>query len=273
VLEQGTPPGQVARRAAGAGAVADWVGAIAGLDDPTLAILPLVGEAEAPLFVEELLTRAFHRDCQPRLRAELASLAAALSSGERTASLLVQLESDDEETRLTACVALGSRGNTAAVPALRRAVDDESPRVRVAALRALCDVGGRQAGQALAEILARTAELDDELVRTLLQTVSRAGGDDAELCLLAHLEHARATVRLAALAALRALEVFRRTDAVRGLLADGDVRVRLHALSVLERHGGPADVDAVRERLSDPDPRVRAMARDALQALQRERVI
>lgn len=276
VLEHATHSGAEAERSKArpdAEAVADWVGAIGGVDDPALAMLPFVGEAEAPLFVEELLSRAFHRDCQPGLRAELVSLAAALASGGRTGSLGEQLESDDEETRATACAALGTRGNTEAIPTLLRAAEDRSARVRGAALRALCDIGGQKAGAALAVLLERAADLDEELLRSLLQGVADAGCEDAEACILAHLEHSCPTVRLAALAALRRLESFDGTEAVRSLLSDADIRVRLHTLSVLERHGGPDDVDAVSERLSDADARVRAMARDALQALDRARHI
>lgn len=264
------------RRAVRAGAVAELLESLDEGDDEALAVLPFVDEAGAPPVVDALLTRAFDRSCRPRQRAQLASLAAALSSGQEAASLVGQLQDPDEDTRATAASALGTRGHHEAVPALLEAVHDESARVRAAAVRALCDVGGPETGAALLRLLGDEAggaavRFDDELLRLLLQGVADAGAEQAEACLLGHVEHACVEVRLAALSALRALPRIERTDVVRGLLPDADARVRLHALAVLERHGDASDEEAVHARLADPDARVRAMARDAVRALGRRR--
>ncbi len=276
VLEQANASAEVGqRRAVGrasrAGAVRDLLDRVERGDDEVLAMLPFVSAAGAPVVVDELLARAFAAGCGPARRTQLAALAAALSSGERAAVLIEQLAHDDEDVRATAATALAMRGNAIATRALIVAAADPSARVRAAAVLSLCDVGGPEACLSLASLLERWSEIgaqiDERVLRAALRGVVGAGRERAEPTLLAHLTHASAEVRMAALTALRELCSLAATAAVRGMLTDDDARVRLLALSVLERHGRPCDGAAVHGRLHDADARVRAMARDTVRAL------
>lgn len=254
--------------------VADLLDRIEEGDGALLAVLPFVDEGRTRRLVEGLRGRAFDPTVSAERRARLASLATALSSSaEHMASLVEQLSDADEGVRATAASALGSRGNADAVDALLLAVKDPSPRVRRAAVRALCDVGGPAGNAALTAMLEMDNQLDEELLRVALQGFRGGAPERVEPMLLAHLTHPCVDVRVAALSALRELRSLRVTTSVRPLLSDADVRVRLLALSVLERHGGRSDSAAVQERLADPDARVRAMARDAVRALSGEAAV
>ncbi|UCD58096.1 MAG: HEAT repeat domain-containing protein [Candidatus Hydrogenedentota bacterium] len=86
------------------------------------------------------------------------SIVIALSSrssvrNHRIEDLEYALASEDVDVRLGAVVALTEYGE-AAVPSLRKALEDDNPNVKKTAMKALGKIGGRRAADALAETLS-----------------------------------------------------------------------------------------------------------------------
>jgi HEAT repeat protein len=236
--------------------------------DDALAVLPLLHDALADAELSEgLLARLLDRSRCPRGQERLAATFSALEGNrERSASLLQQLQGGTEDERVTAAVALGSRGNEAAVAALQQALCDACLRVRVAAVEALADIACDAAIDALLDLVEEEGH-EPRLLCAALSGLRGGAGARLETTLRLHLAHGHTEVRLSALTSLRELPALAEGAFVRDLLSDEDARVRALALGVLERHGDAADREAAQAMLADPDPRVRGMARDAFYAL------
>jgi HEAT repeat protein len=237
-----------------------------GVQHQAIAALPMLAEmADHDGLPGELLARLFDASRCHLGREGLASVFAALFAGpDQNPALLGQLGGELDEHRAVAALALGSGGNAAVVPSLIESLDDESDRVFEAAVEALAAIADERAHKALLEVLEEeglAAGRRAHVVAHLHQT------DGAEAVLFAHLRHDDASVRVAALSALRQREELDSSLPLRACLADKDPRVRLLALSVLELHGDGGDLEAVEGCLTDSDPRVQQMARETLSAL------
>ncbi|MFZ9889432.1 MAG: HEAT repeat domain-containing protein [Myxococcota bacterium] len=209
-------------------------------------------------------------------RATPADAAKAVSAGqgvearvEQNAALFSQLRDSDELVRAQAARGLGRRGNARAVKPLLDAALADTERVRDAAVLSLLDIGGVQAGDALLTILEASAGLDVLQLALMLQGLKEAPRARAEAVLVEHLGHADEEVRVAALSGLCDLVVVTAPAVVYPSLKAGDLRERLLALAVLERHGAEADKAVVKPFLEDKEQRVRSQARDALATLRR----
>ncbi|HSM78031.1 MAG TPA: HEAT repeat domain-containing protein [Bryobacteraceae bacterium] len=84
-----------------------------------------------------------------------ASLSATAPSGEPVRLLISLLEDRTPDVRQTAAAALGQLKARAALPALKKAMDDEDPGVAFFAVRALWDMGDLSGREDLEEILGK----------------------------------------------------------------------------------------------------------------------
>lgn len=146
----------------------------------------------------------------PEARLQHESHAARLASVRQLAAIdddavipaLTQAVSDvDFRVRRDAIEGLGRRGAAAAsaVPAIERALDDESAIVRSRALWALSEIGGRDAARALR---ARLALVDTAHTDEVLIALGGAGHASAVSDIAPYLEHSDPYVRRGALLAL-----------------------------------------------------------------------
>lgn len=209
-------------------------------------------------------------------RARPTDAAAAVTAGqggesrvERNAALLSQLRDGDELVRAEAARGLGRRGNLRGVRPLLDVALADTERVRDAAVLSLLDIGGEPAGEALLTVVEANPGLDALQLALVLQGLKEAPRARTEALLVDHLHHADEEVRVAALSGLRDLVVVTAPSVVYPSLKAGDLRERLLALAVLERHGAEADKAVVKPFLEDKEARVRAQARDALATLRR----
>jgi HEAT repeat protein/predicted MFS family arabinose efflux permease len=165
------------------------------------------------------------------------------------------LEDDDPRMRRLATHLLASADDVRAAGALRRAVRDPDPLVRVDAIAALA-----RAGRLSAEEFQSGIHDDDGRVR--LATVRALEPGQTSATLLHDDDPA-----VVAAAGVRLLDGASRREASRrlaALLSDGDAETRLAAVRELAS-ARPADASAfASDLLDDPSPRVRAAAVEAL---------
>ncbi len=180
--------------------------------------------------------RAFERTVAERLgdadageRRNAIRRLALLDARARADAVALHLEDDDPEVREAAAQALGRIGRREQVRLLsQRFAREPDDRVRLAAIGAIADLGGADAGAFLAEAVGRP-ELDTEVwlglrgpaLLALLPTVVRTLSDDDR------------SVTLAALAASARAERLEPVPALIALLDDRDPRVRQAAAHAL----------------------------------------
>ncbi len=142
------------------------------------------------------------------------------------------LESRDQLRRLLAIELLGARNVSGAVPALLRAAENGSPKVRRASLKVLETLAGEDQLQALLDIL--------------LQAVAAADASAAERALRAVCAKTRNAESTA--------------DKLVPLLPDASPARKQSLLRLLRAVGGSTACQAVQAATRDPDTRVREMA-------------
>ncbi len=183
--------------------------------------------SEAAPMLARLLDEEDRQDIDAEIMAVLAELGDA---GERT--LLERLRHRSEQVRRRAATALGRGSSPAGIEALSRALDDDSPHVRSAALEALEKRRGRHA---LPAILRLYRDPDAGVRRAAIRVGTRlgaAGGGDAP-----------------------------DLQALLALLGDKDPKVRASALAGMDRERiDEALVEHFCEALKDPEPEVAAIA-------------
>ncbi len=220
-------------------------------------------------------------------RTRLAALGRRLGLVDR---LLADLRSWRPGRRQEAARRLALYGDRRVVPALREALDDPAPAVRVAAATALLGRDGtaeeplRHARRdpafskpaafafwlRLAELLPdRFEELFAEPCPAARRTVMLKAAGAAGLARLvpriaADTVAADPAIRRAATLALLDLKHPLAFDALSRLLADPDPRLRAEAAIAVGRRRLPALLGALRDRLEDPDPTVRFRAEEAI---------
>jgi hypothetical protein len=228
-------------------------------------------------------------------RANLVALAERMGL-ERLARELMR--SGDLRERLIAVVTLGHLGDRSQWHELRALVSDRSPMLSLAAARALLDIDAAatlawlvtvmaaREDWPLARVVAMLREAGpDRVTQPLIAAVeaaSRVEGGQREVVRLLRMMEVAHTERVAPLAgriaresrdpeviaaALRLVQDPRDLDFVRTMARHEQWFVRLAALRVLGRIGGPADRVLLVERLGDPHWWVRYHAARALVAL------
>ena len=222
-------------------------------------------------------------------QAEIAHYAAALQSG-------------DEEERRTAVHRLGAMHDAATIPALRTAINDQSERVRAAALTAL----GHLAEPTLAPVIATYLTKDKQpfVRKAAAYALGHFANAEATAALVVGLRDKDMEVRGAAAVALSsrpdasaiaplirslsdksafvrahaaaALGVNGRAaaqavpDLVRMLAKDEDHEARRQAATALGRIGEPSSLNALQQAERSSDPYLSQAAREAISSISKQ---
>jgi HEAT repeat protein len=232
--------------------------------------------------LEEML-RAARADAEPEAARRIERF---LDEGGFSDFHLDFLARGDRFERATAAVRLAEHRNPRTVPSLILAVNDPDREVRTAAIRALGFLGAREAVEALAAVLTRTAAgppggevsarvVSGSLVRLLEHPSWRVRGAAAYLlgevkasecaqALVEHLADHEPDVRAKAAQALGRMEARTALFPLLGRLEDPVWLVRMHAVRALGRLGEPTAAEPVGRRLEDAHWRVRQEAGAAL---------
>ncbi|HEY8506384.1 MAG TPA: HEAT repeat domain-containing protein, partial [Gemmataceae bacterium] len=238
-------------------------------------------EAARPVFREAL------KDAEPntRLRAAQHMLqtfpAAPHSPADRDAATAVVadlLRGGDSNLRLRAASVLGMvrppEGLRDALPALREALRDADPRVRVQIALLLARQGGDDRETGLAA-LAEIARGNDLTLRSHALSVLRSMGPDGERVIVPALveslkDPAQRIRTLSELSAVRPESLRAAAPALKELLDDPQSPVRLQVARLLARLGGretEAAAEALAALLKDPSPGTRSSAALALREM------
>ena len=169
---------------------------------------------------------------------------------------LRDLEHRDARVRAQAADALGrveAAEHDAAVTALVRAVDDEHPSVRYAALLSLGELAAGAAVDAIAGRLGDGEPLVREAAAIALGQLGAGGGARAWSALQAALAADEPEVRFQAVASLAEIDAARAAPLVVALLDDGDAKVRAQAAAALGDSGERRHADRIARLLDDSD--------------------
>ena len=169
---------------------------------------------------------------------------------------LRDLENRDARVRAQAADALGrvetaERG--AALSALTRAVDDEHPSVRYAALLSLGELAAGSAADAVAARLGDGEPLVREAAAIALGQLGAGGGARAWSALESALRAGEPEVRFQAVASLAEIDAARAAPLVVALLDDDDAKVRAQAAAALGDSGERRYADRIARLLDDSD--------------------
>jgi len=157
-----------------------------------------------------------------------ATKALAKSFGKLSASGKVQMLS-----------ALAGRGDSVALPQVVKAVKSKDEAVKIAALKALKDLGDASVVTLLAEI---AADSKGEILQEARGSLYRLRGDEIDPAIVAAIDSADAAVKVEL---IKAAGERHNTNAVAALLKtskDADKKVRVESIKVLRDVAGPADV-------------------------------
>jgi hypothetical protein len=242
-----------------------------------IALLPVLrhrglGPAEMEPVEAALMGRLFDTAVPIARRENLAAAVAALFGRFVHNPLLFEkLTSHDEDDVVVAAMALGFPGNGAALKPLEVLLSHASVRVQEAAIFGLSGLKDGRLDDAIVETLVGALDraFSDRVRLTLLANLKLFSNEDLEDVFIEHVGHKVLDIRLAGLSGLFFVcSEAGRTAAVESLNA-AESRVRAMALAVLERHGKRADLEAVFGVLADADDRVRTLAREVAAALRK----
>ncbi|HEY3280293.1 MAG TPA: HEAT repeat domain-containing protein [Gemmatimonadales bacterium] len=168
----------------------------------------------------------------------VAELVGELALEEAVPALGRQLSHEDERVRKAVALALAKIGTKGAAEAVRRALKDPSPEVRI---QAALGVGGRKASAlAMPFVVAMGEEENEEVEKELMLALGRIGSPDAVQALIKFAQpggklfgRKPAALRLTAVEALRLAGTPAAIGTLEGLSADSDKQVRAAAQAAL----------------------------------------
>lgn len=211
-----------------------------------------------------LLTEHFADNSSEEVRMRVIEVLGLLRSRESIEALAWALEREENpELRWRAAFGLGLCGESeTSLDALKKALEDESPRVRQVAIEAV----GRLGGKVGVEIVAPAAGDPDAKTRAAAARAFALSGDKAAVeHLLVLAKDEDTLVRATAVAALGAFPVRDSLAAIVNAASDDARQVRFAAVKVLSQIPAPAAYKALFTLVGDPD---RVIKQDAMFALQ-----
>jgi len=165
---------------------------------------------------------------------------------EVTRSLTSALNHLPVDNQILVIWTLGKRGDPAAIPALSAAAGTGEKSVRIAAIKAMPQIGHASAVPVLSDLLADT---DGEISQAAKEALAAVPGDEADAAVMAMLNNTETAPRLMA---LELIGRRRMTSSVPALLkaAEGpDAKVRPAALRRVGELGSPAEFSALLDLL------------------------
>jgi len=159
-----------------------------------------------------------------------------------TEALAKELPNLSARSQVMLLSALSDRGDAAALPAVGAAAKSEDLSVRVAALRALGQLGGASSVELLAQTAANTTGEERKAARDSLY---RLRGADVDQTILGAIPKAEPKVKTELIAAVGERNVRTGVSILLGTARDSDRKVRIQSLRVLKVVAGPVDMPAL----------------------------
>jgi len=159
-----------------------------------------------------------------------------------TEALAKELPNLSARSQVMLLSALSDRGDAAALPAVSAAAKAEDPSVRVAAFRALGQLGGASSVELLAQAAATTTSEERKAARDSLY---RLRGADVDQTILAAIPKAEPKVRVELINAVGERNIRQGVGILLGTAKDSDRKVRIQSLRVLKGVAGPSDMPAL----------------------------
>jgi HEAT repeat protein len=187
---------------------------------------------------------------------------AAADPKSAAASLVVLLQDQDPQIRVSAAQALGKIAVTDTAPALLRSLDDADPAVRTMSAWALGNLGEDVLNQAGMELARRLDDPSPAVKQASARALGALGSTQTIIELLTErLARSDVETRRAAVQALTWLEAGSAYHALITALGDPDAKIRQGAVAALGEMVDPRSLPAIRDRLlKDTDAGVRSEA-------------
>jgi HEAT repeat protein len=163
-----------------------------------------------------------------------------------TQALAKELPNLSASSQVMLLSALSDRGDAAALPAVSAAAKSKDPSVRVAALRAMGQLGGASSVEPLAKAAAATKGDERKAARDSLY---RLRGSDVDKVILTVIPKAEPKVKIELINAVGERNIRTGVSALLETAKDSDRKVRIESLRVLKVVAGPADMPALVELL------------------------
>ena len=216
-----------------------------------------------PIYAVTLLTRHFADNSSKEVRTRTIEVLGLLRTRESAEALVWALEQEkDPELRWRAAFGLGLCGESdIALKALTKALKDNSPAVKRAAVGAI----GRIGGKGRVKLVAPSIRDPDPRVRAAAARALGMSHDKAGVPhVLVAAKDENVVVRATAIAALGALATRDSLAAIVAAARDPERQVRYTAMKVLCNIHRPSACAALLRLVSDTDRRIRADASNAL---------
>lgn len=187
---------------------------------------------------------------------------------ERAAALIRDLESQEAGVRMAAARALGEIGDARAVDPLTERVADKAESVRWAAAKALREIKDRRA---IGPLIEKLGDEDGDVRFPAAYALGGFGDARAVGALIESLADGWGYVRMAAAGSLGEIKDARAVDPLIESLAEEDLLVRLEAALALGAIGNPRAIEPLEKVVQeDADERVRDAAQKALEKIDRK---
>ena len=181
------------------------------------------------------------RSNDQEMQAVAIAMAKDMAGTEVTEALAKELPNLSAASQVMLLSALSDRGDAAALPAVSAAAKAEDPTVRVAALRALGQLGGASS----VELLAQAATATGEEQKAARDSLYRLRGPDVDQVILAAIPKAGPEVKVELIDAVGERNIRAGVGILLETAKDSDRKVRIRSLRVLKVVGGPADMPAL----------------------------
>ena len=227
--------------------------AVWGQAQPVAAKSETVGPAADPLELRagKLLTEGV-ADKNPDVRKQAAQSLGLVTTREPYISMLKGMLNDkDVEVRIAAVTSLGDLRDKGTLPALVKALDDETPEVSFAAAKALWTLDDPEGKKALLAVLGGESKTSSGFLTKQKRDTLRMFHTPKTLFLFALKE---------GIGAAPVPGLGEGVSSIQGILSDTGVSGRATAALLLGRDKDPDLLPALRDALQDKDPSVRAAA-------------
>ena len=165
-----------------------------------------------------------------------------MSGTDVTEALAKELPNLSARSQVMLLSALSDRGDAAALPAVNAAAKAEDPSVRIAALRALGQLGGAANVELLAQAAASATGDEQKAARDGLY---RLRGPDVDQVILAAIPKAEPKVKVELIDAVGERNVRVGVSVLLATAKDSDRKVRIESLRILKVVAGPAEMPAL----------------------------
>ncbi len=169
-----------------------------------------------------------------------------MPGGEVTDALTAELNELPTDHKILVIWTLGKRGDPAAIPALSAAANAGEKSVRIAAIKAMPQIGHASAVHVLAKLLG---DNDGEISQAAQEALAAMPGDEADAAVMAMLDSSESALRLVALELIGRRRMTTSVPALLKAAAGPDAEVRPAALKKVGELGRPTEFSALLDLL------------------------